>query len=159
MSGDCETRTTRVADEVHARMPVLVDDRRVEVVFSDAQTGSRTMPLDLRPWSDVRPHFPDDVQISLDQLVAHVPDLDSGRRLVLWHGVPGTGKTTAVRALLHAWRVWADAVVVTDPDEMLKDGRYLRRVLLDGDRTTTGGSSSSSRTPRRCCASRPVAQR
>lgn len=80
---------------------------------------------------------------------------------MLWHGAPGTGTTTAVRALLHAWRSWADAVVVTDPDEMLQDGRHLRRVLLDADddddrwklfvledaeallRTSTGGAAMS----------------
>jgi ATP-dependent 26S proteasome regulatory subunit len=52
---------------------------------------------------------------------------------VLWHGAPGTGKTSAVRALVHAWRGWADTVVVTDPEALLTEGRYLRRLVLDAD--------------------------
>ena len=59
------------------------------------------------------------------------PTSRSARRLVLWHGAPGTGKTSAVRALMHAWQGWARPVVVTDPERLLTDGRYLRRLLLD----------------------------
>ena len=87
----------------------------------------------MRSWDQTRDHYPADVRAALDALVPHAPDLTSARRLVLWHGAPGTGKTSAVRALLHAWRHWPDAVVVTDPDSLLTDGRYLRRVLLDVD--------------------------
>ncbi len=107
------------------------DDRRVEVEFADASTGSRTVAVDVRPWPEVRDHYPDDVRDALDALTAHRPAPDAPRRLVLWHGAPGTGKTSAVRALLHAWRDWADAVVVTDPERLLGNGHYLRRVLLD----------------------------
>jgi ATPase family associated with various cellular activities (AAA)/Domain of unknown function (DUF5925) len=133
VSADDEGSAAAIADEIKARMPVESDEQRVVVTFSDAMTGPRTMPLDVHAWLDVREHYPDDVRRSLDVLVAHAPDVDSARRLILWHGVPGTGKTSAVRALLHAWRDWAEAVVITDPDTLLKDGKYLRRVLLDTD--------------------------
>ena len=133
VSGDDEAVVTAIADEIRDRVPVMTDPGRIEVTFSDASTGSRTVPIDVQPWSDARDHYPADVRAALDTLMAHAPDLASARRLVLWHGAPGTGKTSAVRALLHSWRRWADAVVVTDPDSLLKDGRYLRRVLLDVD--------------------------
>src|SRR5688500_18604668 len=133
VSAHDEDTATAVADETKARMPVESGDQRVVVTFSDALTGPRTMPLDVRAWLDVRQHYPDDVRRGLDALIAHAPDVESAQRLILWHGVPGTGKTSAVRALLHAWRGWAEAVVITDPDTLLKDGRYLRRVLLDTD--------------------------
>ena len=133
VSGDDEARVAAIADDVKRRVPKQHDERRVEVTFSDAGTGSRTMPLDVRPWPEVRDRYPADVVRALDLLTAHRADVASARRLVLWHGAPGTGKTSAVRALLHAWREWADAVVVTDPEALLRDGRYLRRVLLDAD--------------------------
>src|SRR5690349_20929157 len=63
--------------------------------------------------------------------MAHAPATDEARRLLLWHGVPGTGKTTAIRALLDAWRAWAHGVVVSDPEALLNDGRYLRRTVLN----------------------------
>ena len=121
-----------VADELVARVPDGEDaDDKVEVRFSDVEKGTRSLRLDLPPWSDVSHHYPPEVRAALDPLVAHVPDVDAARRLVLWHGAPGTGKTSAVRALMHAWQGWARPVVVTDPEVMLTDGRYLRRLLLD----------------------------
>ena len=73
------------------------------------------------------------MRASLDTLTTYRPEVSAARRLVLWHGAPGTGKTTAVRALLHAWREWADAVVVSDPESLLSNGKYLRRILLDNE--------------------------
>lgn len=133
VSADDEALATTVADKIVARVPQNTDERRVEVTFSDASSGSRTMALDVRAWAEVADHYPAGVRDALSRLVAYSPDVASPRRLVLWHGAPGTGKTSAIRALLHAWRHWADAVVVTDPDALLKDGRYLRRAVLEAD--------------------------
>ncbi len=133
VSGDDEAAVTALADEVKARVPAPYDERRVDVTFSDASTGSRTVALDVRPWAEVHDRYPAQVGTALEALTEHRPDLASARRLVLWHGAPGTGKTSAVRALIHAWRDWADTVVVPDPDSLLGDGRYLRRLVLDED--------------------------
>lgn len=133
VSADDAAFGAAIADEIHARVPAPVDERRVEVEFSDAETGSRRLALDVCPWDEARGRYPAGVREALDILAGHVPRLEGGRRLILWHGEPGTGKTSAVRALLHAWRAWADAVVVTDPDALLRSGRYLRRILLDAD--------------------------
>lgn len=133
VSGPDELVATAVAEEIKARVPQQLDEGRVEVEFTDASTGSRTLPLDVRPWAEVADHYPAQVRASLDTLTAYRPEVSAARRLVLWHGVPGTGKTTAVRALLHAWRDWADTVVVTDPESLLSNGKYLRRILLDDD--------------------------
>ena len=121
-----------IADELVARVPDPgKDDGQVEVRFSDVEDGTRSLRLDLQPWSVVRQHYAPEVRAALDPLVDHVPEVDAARRLLLWHGAPGTGKTSAVRALMHAWQPWARPVVVTDPEVMLSDGRYLRRLLLD----------------------------
>jgi hypothetical protein len=127
-----EGTVATVAAELVARVPDGdVADGRVEVRFSDVEDGTRSLRLDLPSWPAVQQHYAPEVRAALDPLVAHVPDVDVARRLVLWHGAPGTGKTSAVRALMHAWRGWARPVVVTDPEVMLTDGRYLRRLLLD----------------------------
>jgi hypothetical protein len=121
-----------VAAELVARVPDGdAANGRVEVRFSDLEDGTRSLRLDLQPWSAVQQHYAPQVRAAIEPLMAHVPDVDAARRLVLWHGAPGTGKTSAVRALMHAWQDWARPVVVTDPERMLTDGRYLRRLLLD----------------------------
>jgi hypothetical protein len=133
VSADRQKVAARVADELQAMLPAEVDDGRFAVTFSDFASGVREVRLALRSWESSRAHYAPEVQRALDALVAHVPDLDTARRLLLWHGAPGTGKTSAVRALMHAWREWARPLVVTDPERLLSEGQYLRRLLLDDD--------------------------
>jgi ATP-dependent 26S proteasome regulatory subunit len=54
-------------------------------------------------------------------------------RLILVHGAPGTGKSTALRALARAWRSWASAVVVVDPESLFGDASYLMETLLEAE--------------------------
>jgi hypothetical protein len=122
-----------LVEEISNRVPRTCTSGKVEAAFTDQHGGSRYVELAARPWATVRDHYPDAVRDALDGLAAYTPDVDTSRRLLLWHGAPGTGKTTAIRALLDAWREWADGVVVTDPEALLNDGKYLRRTVLDHD--------------------------
>lgn len=117
-------------DEICARMPAVKDDHRLEVCFTDGETSNRYLKIDARPWNEIRRLYTDDVGRAMDCLVAHRPVEREARRLLLWHGPAGTGKTSAIRALLLAWRDWASAVIVTDPVALLSSGRYLRRTVL-----------------------------
>jgi ATP-dependent 26S proteasome regulatory subunit len=46
-------------------------------------------------------------------------------RVIVFHGAPGTGKTTAARALLSAWSSWAHLFLVVDADQLFGDPGYL----------------------------------
>lgn len=59
-----------------------------------------------------------------------------GGQLLLWHGVPGTGKTYAIRALSRQWKDWADFHYICDPERFFGEADYMLGVLLneaDGD--------------------------
>ncbi len=124
-------RAAAIVAETHERAPIERDEGRVDVRFTDATTGDRYRKIDVRAWSDIRHLYAGDVRAALDALVKQQPT-DTGR-LLLWHGAPGTGKTTAIGSLLHSWRDWADGTIVTDPEVLLKEGRYLRRTVLGAD--------------------------
>ena len=79
-------------------------------------------------WEGVRQNYPASTRTRIDALVADgVPD-GSGR-LLLWHGPPGTGKTSAVLGLLQSWKKWCSADVIADPERMFQDAAYLMEVL------------------------------
>lgn len=60
-------------------------------------------------WGVARRNYPGRTATALDRLMAMAPPEPGSGRLVLWHGPPGTGKTTAAIALMTAWLPWADA--------------------------------------------------
>lgn len=87
-----------------------------------------TRRLEVEPWETIGRNYPAGVRAQLDQLMAR-PAPAGGGKLVLWHGAPGTGKTTALRSLADAWREWCDVHYVSDAERMFDDLDYLHSVV------------------------------
>ncbi len=88
----------------------------------------RTVPS--APWSQIRANYSGPVAEGIERLLALDDSRLSGRMLLL-HGPPGTGKTTLLRALAHAWRSWCVFDYVLDPDRLLDMPAYLMQVCLE----------------------------
>lgn len=99
----------------------------------------KTRQLDTAPWPTIRRNYASPVVTALEQLMAVEPGHVRGRLLLL-HGPPGTGKTTAFRALAHAWRRWCQMDYVLDPENLFADPGYLMATALgdDSDEELTG---------------------
>ncbi|CCG04328.1 DUF5925 domain-containing protein [Blastococcus saxobsidens] len=90
-------------------------------------------------WADAAANYAGRTRQSLVPLMA-ARDM-SGRvgRLVLWHGEPGTGKTTAVRALSREWADWCRPHYVMDPERLFAEPQYLLQVAgIDEDEDDDG---------------------
>lgn len=88
-------------------------------------------------WDAVRTNYTRSVVDSFDGLMSLQPEQVMGR-LLLMHGPPGTGKTTALRTLARAWREWCSVECVLDPERLFSDPGYLIEVALGPQRQHHG---------------------
>jgi hypothetical protein len=83
-------------------------------------------------WSEIESNYPRSVRDAVASLLAYERGAHPGK-LVLWHGEPGTGKTTAIRALAHEWAEWCTAHYIADPERLFADPNYLTEVASSVD--------------------------
>lgn len=119
-----------VAADVASRCPRPVVSDAVDVTMwhrRDRAPTGRKRPVHASPWCETARNYPLVVRAALDRLV-HFTPRDQDGRVVILHGEPGTGKTTAIRTLLWEWRSWSSAHLVLDGDTFVHDAGYVAEV-------------------------------
>ncbi|GID11620.1 DUF5925 domain-containing protein [Actinocatenispora rupis] len=151
--GGGEVTVTAISDELArsvlasatsdaASTPVDAEDGAVDLGFwyhSARRGGYRTVrSVDAPSWLDIRANYAGTVAAALDRVMAFRPGPTTGR-LMLMHGEPGTGKTTALRSLARQWHDWCQVDCVLDPEHLFADPGYLMDVVLgDGEEEDDG---------------------
>jgi Domain of unknown function (DUF5925)/ATPase family associated with various cellular activities (AAA) len=100
-------------------------------------------------WDEIRENYAEGTRSLLQPLMEGFQPARGGQ-LVLWHGLAGTGKTFALRALGWEWRDWCEFHYIVDPDSFFgQHADYLMNVLLQPAHMAMGwtgyslGASSS----------------
>ena len=118
-----------------AEAPPAPEEQKVSigfwhVAYRGPARKARTIAVD--PWPAIRRNYTARAAAALDRLMVIGPD-DLPGRLLLLHGPPGTGKTSAIRSLAQAWRSWCRFECILDPERLLANPSYLMDAAMGRD--------------------------
>ncbi|MGG2465151.1 DUF5925 domain-containing protein [Streptomyces sp. RGM 3693] len=91
-----------------------------------------TRQISAGTWEEIRANYTAPVATAMDRLMTVSPQEIAGRLLLL-HGPPGTGKTSALRTLARSWRDWCQVDCVLDPERLFTDVGYLMDIAIGED--------------------------
>lgn len=142
ISADTDEALTRLWEQVSALAEAAIADGTDQMPLTLWSFGSSAVkeqdlvtPL---PWASARRNYPEATAAALDPVMALEGPPARGR-LLLWHGAPGTGKTSALTALMTQWLPWCDPHLVTDPEQLFAAPQYLMQVFNSRGTTALGG--------------------
>jgi len=134
VSAISDALATRILTEATTDVATIPVPSKVSIGFwHRTQRAVRTeRAIPRRPWESIRHNYAGAAASAIDRLMTITPAELRGRLLLL-HGAPGTGKTTALRSLATEWREWCQVDCVLDPERLFADPSYLMEVVLGQD--------------------------
>lgn len=133
-SSEAATETLRGLLATFVEVGEHPDPNLVQMRFNWYSSGvrSKIRMIDSPEWGTVATNYPSATRDALQALHEYDPELAANGRLLMFHGAPGTGKTTAVRSLARAWGSWCTTRYIVDPESLFSIPEYLLEVALDG---------------------------
>lgn len=124
---------TAVMDRLLTILPEKTDDpdRRVVPITIWTKDSEPTRRVrEVESWDAIADNYSSSTRMQLETLMDPGFEAGKGGRIILLHGAPGTGKSTALAALAYQWREWSELQYVVDPSELLSNPEYLLTVAL-----------------------------
>lgn len=136
-----------VAKEIRTLLPqnsALSDDEAIFYFWNQTHYGGDMdkKTLKVPTWETVKHNYIGVTQTKLNYLETLTSIPEASGRLILWHGIPGTGKTFSLRALARSWRDWCQFEYIIDPEVMLSDAKYMINVVKGVDNSPENDDDS-----------------
>jgi hypothetical protein len=133
LAGESHDTLDRAERRLREQLPEPETDPAHQVAvdfFALTDSGLRvtTHTLAVPTFAEIAANYPDAVRRSLARLYGDFTPGSHGR-LLLWHGLPGCGKTWALRALASEWQEWCKLRYVSDPERLFDNSSYLLEVI------------------------------
>ena len=131
VSAATERRAREIAKAIQDRAPTTVEPDTVSLRTWYTARGAAVgadRRIEAPKWQEIERNYAGLVRREMAELLALRRPEKRGK-LILWHGPPGTGKTTALRALMRAWQPWCSAQYIADPEQFFLQPGYITEVL------------------------------
>jgi len=102
---------------------------RLNLWYLQNSPVQRSRRLPAEHWASIEENYANVTRDHVGDLMRLNQPAGSGQ-LMLWHGPAGTGKTTALRALMTEWEAWCDFHYITDPERFFDDPGYITEVMF-----------------------------
>jgi hypothetical protein len=132
VSAPTRARATEITDALRGRAPSTkpADAARVRTWWTGRHGPTHEVRAIAAPtWASIAENYPTRTRELLEPLQRVARPRGTGK-LILWHGPPGTGKTTALRSLFRSWAPWCDAHYVADPEALFERPDYILKVMM-----------------------------
>ena len=158
------SKLDKVMKAIQKALPAMKseDPNVVPVNFwSQAPSGvvCRTRRIFVPSWDDVNINYAGKTREGLETLMGLWPPIEDNGRLLLWHGVPGTGKSYGIRSLAQAWQKWCEIHYIVDPEKFFGDADYMLQVILQsadtGDASLVPATESGAADPKAAYTGHP----
>ncbi len=136
ISAESQSLIDAVKAELQSWAPPAKQEGKVGITFTHITSSgpSRTWRgVESNTWSEARANYATDTLAQLESLQQVTPESKADGRIVLFHGPPGTGKSSLIRSLAESWSKWCDVEVIVDPEQLFSSSAYLFSSVLDRD--------------------------
>jgi hypothetical protein len=99
------------------------------MVRGDCQPRRESQTMHVPQWQEIAANYPERVRPELANTMRLEESSMPASRLMLWRGLPGTGKTWAVRSLMREWLEWCTFHYVVDPAAFFSSSTYMVSLL------------------------------
>lgn len=118
------SETTQLRDDM-----VSLNFWNLAIVRGDCEVRRESQTMRVPQWQEIAANYPDPVRAALADMMILQELSISASRLMLWRGLPGTGKTWAVRALMREWVEWCTFHYIVDPAVFFSNSTYMLSLL------------------------------